>query len=85
MKKFLLLIIPILFLTGCGAKPINEDKTDETSYYIQDSIHFDFYVDKKTCVEYIIYHSGYKNGFIPRLNADSTLKLNETCLEDKGE
>lgn len=83
MKKFLLLIIPLLLLTGCGAEPISEDKTDETSYYMQDSVSFVFYVDKETCVEYIIYHNGYKGGFVPRLNTDNTLKLNEICLKSK--
>lgn len=83
MKKFLLLIISILFLTGCGAKPISEDKTDETSYYMQDSIYFDFYVDKETCVEYVVYKGGYRGGLTPRLNTDNTLKLNETCLKNK--
>lgn len=84
MKKFLLLIISILFLTGCGAEPISDNETNETSYYIQDSINFDFYVDKETCVEYIIFRGAYKGGLTSRLNADNTLKLNETCLEDKG-
>lgn len=83
MKKILLLIILTLFLTGCGAEPISEDNNNETSYYIQGSIKFRFYVDKNTCIEYIIYRSGYKGGITPRLNTDGTLKLNETCLKNK--
>lgn len=83
MKKILLLIISILLLTGCGIEPISEDNNNETSYYIQDSIKFDFYVDKNTCVEYIIFSGGYKGGITPRLNTDGTLKLNETCLKNK--
>lgn len=82
MKKFLLLIIPLLCLTGC-AKSISEDKATETSYYIQDSGLFDIYVDKKTCVEYITFNGSYKGGIIPRLNIDDTLKLNESCLKNK--
>ena len=78
MKKILLLIIFILLLTGCGAEPINE-----ASYYIQDSAKFSFYVDKNTCVEYIIYQNGYQGGITSRLNTDGTLKLNETCLKNK--
>ncbi len=85
MKKTLLLIIPILFLTGCGAKPISENETITKSYYLQDSINFDFYVDKETCVEYIYVVGTYKGTITPRLNIDNTLKLNETCLKDKGE
>lgn len=81
MKKIILLLIPVLLLTGCGAKPINEDKG--TGYYMQDSMSFDFYVDKETCVEYIVYKGGYRGGLTPRLNADNTLKLNETCLKGK--
>ncbi len=85
MKKLLLLAVPILFLTGRGVEPISGGKTNETSYYIQDSKNFDFYVDKETCVEYIIYHSGYRGGIMSRLNADNTLSLNKTCLKDRGE
>lgn len=83
MKKILLLIIPILLLIGCGAKPISEDNNNETSYYIQSSKKFSFYVDKKTCVEYIIYNNAYQGGITPRLNTDGTLKLNETCLKNR--
>lgn len=78
MKKILLLIIFILLLTGCDAEPINE-----ASYYIQDSANFSFYVDKKTCIEYIIYQGVKRGGITPRLNTDGTLKLNETCLKNK--
>lgn len=83
MKKIILLLIPILLLTGCGAKPINEDKG--TGYYMQDSMNFDFYVDKETCVEYIVYKGGYRGGLTPRLNVDNTLKSNETCLKNRGD
>lgn len=83
MKKYLLLIILTLFLTGCGAEPIREDNNNETSYYMQDSGQFEFYVDKNTCIEYIIYQSGYRGGITPRINTDGTFKLNETCLKNK--
>lgn len=82
MKKILLLIIPLL-LTGCGAEPISEDNTNETSYYIQDSGLFDIYVDKETCVEYIIFNGYHKGNAMARLKVDNTLKLNETCLKNK--
>ena len=85
MKKILLLIISLMILTGCGAKPISEDKATETSYYIQDSELFDIYVDKETCIEYIIFNGYHRGNAMIRLNADNTLKLNETCLKDKGE
>lgn len=83
MKKILLLIIPLLFITGCGAKPINEDKADEKNYYMQDIFKFAFYTDRKTCVEYIIYKSYEKGGLTPRYSADGNLKLNEVCLKNK--
>lgn len=82
MKKIILLLTLGLLLTGCGAKPINEDKG--TGYYMQDSMNFDFYVDKETCVEYVVFKGGYKGGFTPRLNTDGTLKLNEICLKNLG-
>lgn len=85
MKKMLLLIIPTLFLTGCGAEPISKTETKNLTYYIQDSMNFDFYIDKETCIEYIIFSGGYKGGITPRLNTDGTLKLNEICLKYKGE
>lgn len=83
MKKMLSLIILTLFLTGCGAEPISKTETKNSTYYIQDSMNFDFYIDKETCVEYIIFSGRYKGGITPRLNTDGTLKLNETCLEEK--
>lgn len=85
MKKILLVIVSIMLLTGCGAEPITKTEARNLTYYIQDSIDFNFYVDKETCVEYILF-SGLKKGNItPRLNDDGTLKLNEICLKDKGE
>lgn len=83
MKKILLLVVPLLFLTGCGAEPINKTKTKNFTYYIQDSDLFDIYVDKESCVEYLRYAYGYKGGITPRLNADGTVKLNKICLESK--
>ncbi len=83
MKKILLLIIIIILLTGCGAESINKKHETNDTYYIQDSLNFDFYVDKETCVEYIIFNGGYRGGITPRLNADGTLKLNKICLKDE--
>ena len=77
-KKSLLLIILIILLTGCTAEPIG---TEEDTYYMQDSTYFKFYVDKATCVEYIVFNAFYKGDTIPRLNADGTVKLNTKCLE----
>ena len=85
MKKFLLLVIIIILLTGCGAESINEKHETNDTYYIQDSLNFDFYVDKETCVEYIIFNGGYRGGITPRLNADGTLKLNKICLKDEAD
>lgn len=83
MKKFLLLVIIIILLTGCGAESINKKHETNDTYYIQDSLNFYFYVDKETCVEYIIFNGGYHGGITPRLNADGTLKLNKICLKDE--
>lgn len=41
--------------------------------------YFDFYVDKETCAEYIYSYKG-SGCFIPRLNADGTLKTNKECI-----
>lgn len=85
MKKFLLLIITItiILLIGCGAEPVNKKQETNDAYYIQDKLDFGFYVDKETCVEYILFHGSYKGGITPRLNADGTLKLNKICLKDE--
>lgn len=85
MKLKVLLLAILVLLTGCGAKPISGDNNNEASYYIQDSVNFSFYVDKKTCIEYIIYQGVKQGGITPRLSTDGTLKLNETCLKGKGE
>ena len=71
MKKVLLLIIPLMLLTGCGS---NLDETDD---YLQDVTSYYIETDKETCVEYIV---GI-NRFSVRLNTDGTPMLNEECLE----
>lgn len=81
MKKLILLVITILLLTGCLAEPIEKDENNYT-YYLQDDIDFDFYIDKETCIEYIIYKGIKEGGITPRLNADGTPMLNEKCLEE---
>lgn len=83
MKKIILLLTLGLLLAGCGAKPIDSIGEDKSSYYIQDSDLFDIYVDKETCVEYIIFNGVYKGNAITRVNTDNTLKLNEICLKNK--
>lgn len=83
MKKISLLIITIILLTGCEAEHVNKKQETNDAYYIQDKLNFVFYVDKETCVEYIIFNGGYKGGITPRLNTDGTLKLNEICLKNK--
>lgn len=83
MKKkliiFIILGIMTVTLTGCGAKPISESKNN--TYYMQESTVFDFYVDKETCVEYIVFRGYNKGNVISRLNIDGTIKLNENCLK----
>ena len=71
MKKVLLLIIPLMLLTGCGSI------LDETDDYLQDVTSYYIETDKETCVEYI---AGI-NRFSVRLNTDGTPMLNEECLE----
>lgn len=71
MKKVLLLIIPLMLLTGCGS---NLDETDD---YIQDKTSYYIETDKETCVEYIV---GFYQLSV-RLNTDGTPMLNEECLE----
>ena len=78
------LIFGILFLTGCSTTiitPIDTNGKNDT-YYIQDSSMYDFYVDKETCIEYIIFSGSYKGGITPRLNRDGTLLLNKKCLKE---
>lgn len=76
MKK-LILIPLLLLLTSCDVKTIDAESNIR---YLQDYYRYKFIVDKETCGEYIYEADTYMT---PRLNADGTLKLNETCLEEK--
>ena len=78
-----LVLAIVLLLTGCGADTVN-DNVENKDNYIQEYSSFNFYVDEETCVEYIVFHDTYKGGLTPRLNDDSTLKLNENCLKEGG-
>ena len=87
MKKLILLLAPVLLLTGCDGcdSELIEEETITNTYYLQDKMQFEFFIDKETCVEYIEYDGSYSGTLTPRLNADGTLKLNEICLENKEE
>lgn len=80
-----LVLAIVLLLTGCGADTVNNDdesKDNYEIYYMQESYSFNFYVDKETCVEYIVFQGSYKGSVITRLNSDGTLKLNKNCLKE---
>ena len=75
MKKLLIIPLLLFLITGCGQT--EEDVNNNN---------ISFYVDESTCVEYIKYKAhSYGGSITPRLNADGTLKLNEECLNEKGE
>lgn len=79
-----LVLTIVLLITGCGVDTVNDDAESENNYevkYMQEYYSFDFYVDKETCVEYIVFKSQNKGNVIPRLNSDGTIKLNENCLK----
>lgn len=76
MKK-LILIPLLLLLTSCDVEKADAKVNIQ---YLQDYYRYEFIVDKETCGEYIL-DKGIS--MTPRLNADGTLKLNETCLEEK--
>lgn len=83
-----LVLTIVLLITGCGVDTVNDDAESENNYevkYMQEYYGFDFYVDKETCVEYILFQGTYKGSLTPRLNSNGTLKLNENCLKGKGE
>lgn len=87
MKKLSImgLIFGMLSITGCSTTtitPIDTNGKNDT-YYMQDSSMYDFYVDKATCVEYIL-RVGNGGAMTPRLNSDGTLLLNEICLKEKN-
>ena len=76
MKRIIILIIPILFLTGCVFS--SDENIENKTEYIGTEIR----IDKDTCIEYIRYKEIGNYGFvlIPRYNQDGTLKLNKQCL-----
>lgn len=76
MKK-LILIPLLLLLTSCDVEKADAKGNIK---YLQDYYRYKFIVDKETCGEYILDTNVF---MAPRLNADGTLKLNETCLEEK--
>ena len=76
MKK-LILIPLLLLLTSCDVEKADAKGNVQ---YLQDYYRYDFIVDKETCGEYILDTNVFMT---PRLNADGTLKLNETCLKEK--
>ena len=78
MKKLILLAIPVLLLTGCEVEAVNRELDKQ---YMQGTSSFDIYVDRKTCVEYLIYNSNRAGGITPRLNTDGTIVVNQSCLE----
>ena len=77
--KMILLVIGITILTsGC-------DLTNEVNSYTTSNVSDNFYVytDPETCVEYFVSYGTYNIGnFLPRYNADGTLKLNGVCVND---
>lgn len=79
MKRIVIIpimVITILFLTGCNERTSEYDSSLLNSYYI--------YVDKETCVEYFVSDGSYNTGdFTPRYNADGTLKTNKNCLNSR--
>ena len=83
MKKLLLLLLPVLLVTGCS---IETQANAETEYQEQeiDSSQMYIYTDEKTCAEYIVFQGAYKGGITPRLDTDETIILNDECLSKKG-
>ena len=77
MKKILLLIL-VIILTGC-----KEESTSEKVKNMQNSSAFMFYVDRESCVEYILFINYEKVGLSPRYSADGSIKLNEICVKNK--
>lgn len=67
--KKLSILIIVLFLCGC------ENDSLASGVYNK-------YIDKDTC---IIYLSRYEGGITPMYNQDGTLKVDNKCLESKGE
>lgn len=81
MKKIPIIFLLLLLVSGCSIEVNNSEKV--SNEINNDNIYF--YIDQDTCVEYIAYIGNYKAGITNRLNADGTVKLNEECLNRKGE
>lgn len=82
MKKLLIPLLLLIFVTGCSIDTKDNNTINNKS--IWNSI--ESFTDNDTCVEYLVYARSDKPGNItPRLNADGTVMLNEECLNEKGE
>ena len=77
MKKIvsLILVIAIMLLVACA--DVEYAEADTQMDYIQDYSCYEIIVDKKTGVNYIIYHWNRAGGLTVRLNADGTPYVSE--------
>lgn len=88
MKKFLLIILFILLLTGCGETPDSQEEEAANMFvYVQKADYstvYDVVYHKDTKVMYAVSHGAYNNGtFTLLVNPDGTPMLYEGESEDE--
>lgn len=75
MKELILIITACLILSVSGCQKLNTNRESDSD--VTGDVCIEFYTDKETGVEYVIYNAPYRGGICPRYNADGSLYVRE--------
>lgn len=88
MKRFLVILLFMFLLTGCGERTVSQDSQKEDMFvYIQSTAFtkgYDVVYQKDTKVMYVVSRGSYNNGnFTLLVNPDGTPMIYEKEKEEK--